>query len=351
MKDPHLASPPPATLGFDETLDQNFAQRRVEVGRENQQGGQGQMTRTFADESDPATVPTPKKQATDTIAAKAGSMINEIDFPGFVSQLVNGTFDAVVDASIRQLESYSDLVAAISKSVDQFTSENVTDNQARDWLSQKYTSDVQLVLPANGSEAQPQLLPRSQGLSPEWLDDFDMQGEELTSEMLEQRILPRVRSKVGAERQSLLASMVMLGINRIAVRDGSITAKVMFRANAQDTAKVNYAVGTDPQQELDQNWGQRGSRTYSQGNTMVSTLAVNAQNESNVRADLFGEVKLNFVSETLPLDQLTDAASIALIQGHAPGIAQQQNRQLVPQSGGQQPAIAPNQPNNSGGQG
>ena len=46
---------------------------------------------------------------------------------------------------------------------------------------------------------------------------------------------------------------------------------------------------------------------------MVSTLAVNAQNESTVRADLFGEVKLNFVSETLPLDRMADAAKMALV--------------------------------------
>ena len=67
------------------------------------------------------------------------------------------------------------------------------------------------------------------------------------------------------------------------------------------------------------NWGERGSLSQSsQSTTMVSTLAVNAQNESTVRADLFGEVKLNFVSETLPLDRLADAAKIALVQQHSP---------------------------------
>ena len=53
---------------------------------------------------------------------------------------------------------------------------------------------------------------------------------------------------------------------------------------------------------------------------MVSTVAVNAQNESNVRADLFGEVKLNFVSETLPLERLADAAKVSLVQRHSPAL-------------------------------
>jgi hypothetical protein len=111
--------------------------------------------------------------------------------------------------------------------------------------------------------------------------------------------------------------MVMLGLNRVAVRDGSISAKVMFRAAARDAAAVQYATSTDPQAVA--NWGERGSLSQAgQGTTMVSTLAVNAQNESSVRADLFGEVKLNFVSETLPLDRLADAAKIALVQQHSP---------------------------------
>src|SRR5215213_2741530 len=68
--------------------------------------------------------------ATATIAARAGALSDEIDFPGFVAGLVHGTFDAIVDASIRQMESYSSLVSAVAKTVDQFTEENVSPNQA-----------------------------------------------------------------------------------------------------------------------------------------------------------------------------------------------------------------------------
>jgi hypothetical protein len=66
------------------------------------------------------------------------------------------------------------------------------------------------------------------------------------------------------------------------------------------------------------NWGERGAMTYGGATTMVSTVAVNAQSETNLRADLFGEVKLNFVSETLPLDRLADSAKVALVQRNSP---------------------------------
>ncbi|MCW8880440.1 MAG: hypothetical protein OQK51_25555, partial [Kangiellaceae bacterium] len=94
-----------------------------------------------------------------------------------------------------------------------------------------------------------------------------------------------------------------------------------------------------------QDWGQRGSRTYNQASTMVSTLAVNAQNESSVRADLFGEVKLNFVSEALPIDQLTGAETIALIQGITPTLSRQNlTQQNAPQSTQQSVQQASQQP-------
>ncbi|KQR13084.1 MULTISPECIES: hypothetical protein [Xanthomonas] len=262
---------------------------------------------------------TVKPQATETIARRTGAMVNEVDFPGFVAQLVHGTFDAIVDASIRQMESYSSMVAAVSKTVDQFTEDNVSLNQARDWLATHYPGDIVLLLPDGGARTVPELVPRTTGSQPLWLADYGLADEELTAELLEQRVLPQVRLKVGSERQQLLATMVLLGMNRVVVRDGSISSKVMFRAAAQDVAKVGYATGSDPAQA--DNWGERGSSSYAgQTSTMVSTLQVNAQNESNVRADLFGEVKLNFVSETLPLERLADAAKVALVQRNAPAM-------------------------------
>jgi hypothetical protein len=265
-----------------------------------------------------APVTTTKPQATETIARRTGAMVNEIDFPKFVAQLVHGTFDAIVDASIRQMESYSGLVAAVAKTVDQFTEENVTPNQARDWLAQRYPGDVKLLLP-DGERTEPQLTPAAEGLTPPWLSDYGVEGEELSTELLEERVVPQVRRKVGGERQQLLATMVLLGMNRVVVRDGSISAKVMFRAAASDTAGVQYANSADPKAVA--NWGDRGAQTYeNQSSTMVSTLAVNAQNESSVRADLFGEVKLNFVSETLPLERMVEPAKIALLQRNSPAL-------------------------------
>ena len=100
-------------------------------------------------EQQPADQPAPqgpRKQATETIAQRAGALTDEIDFKAFVAGLVHGTFDAIVDASIRQMEAYASLVSAVAKSVEDFTAENVTLNQARDFLVEQHPEDLQLDL-------------------------------------------------------------------------------------------------------------------------------------------------------------------------------------------------------------
>src|SRR5437867_542517 len=47
-----------------------------------------------------------REAATESIGRRAGALSDELDFPEFVASLVHGTFDAIVDSSIRQMESF-----------------------------------------------------------------------------------------------------------------------------------------------------------------------------------------------------------------------------------------------------
>lgn len=310
---------PPAHIGFaDEAPAQAMATLpRALPGLPGGARPQAQPTAATPAAAAPAA---PKLPPTEALAARTGALVNEVDFPGFVAQLVHGTFDAIVDASIRQMESYADLLAAVSKTTEQFTQDNVSPDQARDWLAQRYPGDVLLQLPRGTDELAvgAQVVPRSEGASPAWLAEYGLEGQELTTELLEQQLLPQVRLKVGADRLQLLSTMVTLGLNRVAVKDGSISAKVMFRAAAKEGSTVQYAQGPDGSGGAGGgNWGARGSNAYAGVQTLVQTVNVNAQSSTELRADLFGEVKLNFVSETVPLDKLADPVKRGLIQRHA----------------------------------
>jgi len=289
-----------------------------------------------------SSTPGPKAAATQTLAARAGALADEIDFPSFVAGLVHGTFDAVVDASIRQMEEFANLVSAVAKDVDQFTEENVTANQARDWLVQQHPGDLQLDLPKQGEDREPAVRVRTQGEDdeprmPSWLADYGLPGEQLTDELVEQQLVPLARQRVGEGRMQTLATMVLLGMNRINVRDGKVAARVQFRAAATDKTHVDYATSNDPGGGQD-GWGTRGSPTYADHQTMVSTVGVNAQADTDLKVELFGSVEINFYSETLPLDRFADSARLSLVQRNS------RARQTAPAQAAQQPAPQPAAP-------
>lgn len=270
-----------------------------------------------AEPGGPASKPQPA--GTAELAKRAGALLDEIDFASFVAGLVHSTFDAVLDATIRQLEEFANLVSSVAKTVDQFTAENVTPNQARDSLAERYPADLVLQVP-DGRDGAPQLTVRGSTdfgppPSPAWLADFGLAGSELTDELVEQQLVPMVRSRIGESRLQLLATMVLLGMNRVTVSGGRISARLMFRAAARDRTAVDFAISQDPGGGGE--WGARGSDTYSTHRTMVSTIAVNAQSEVALQADLYGSVELNFVSETLPLERFADLVQQSLLQRNA----------------------------------
>ena len=272
----------------------------------------------------------PREKGVDALGRRAGSLLDEIDFTAFVSSLVQGTFDAIVDSSIRQMEAYADLVAAVAKPLDQFTQENVTRNQARDWLVEQYPSDIQMqqdggeyrLIPAAKSEAEQEF-----GEPPVWLSDFGHEGAELSGEFLEETLLPLARERVAQQRLSTLATMVLTGINRVVVKDGSVGARLRFRASAGESATVQYATSNDPGTGVTE-WGRRGAGRGAV--TKVSTVDVNAQSDTELEARLYGDVKINFASETVPLDRFINQAQQALLERHSRMQRGASNRSTAP---------------------
>ncbi|KRD41347.1 hypothetical protein ASE38_17220 [Cellulomonas sp. Root930] len=256
----------------------------------------------------------PRQRATDALGRRAGALSDEIDFPAFVASLVHGTFDAIVDSSIKQMESFAELVSAVAKPLDQFAQENVTPGQARAWLVEQFPRDVTLVEASGEYRLAPLVAPGGEELpSPAWLADFGQEGNELSAELLEDTLLPQARDRVARQRLSTLSTMVLLGMQRVVVKDGSVGARLRFRAAAVDRAAVQYATSNDPETG-GSTWVSRGQTAAI---TKVSTVGINAQSDSELKAELFGDVKINFASETLPLDRFADEARRTLLERHS----------------------------------
>ena len=276
-----------------------------------------------------------------------GELVKKVDFPKFVSGLIQNVFQAIVDSSIQQMRAYGELLANVAKTVDQFAQDNITENNARDWLAQRFPDKLGIETPeastgfAEGTPPPPTPQPKLVVTADDSETALKRVSEELnlakpvtdiSDEAEEQRLVLAARLQIARGRQQLLASMVVLGINRIVVTDGLIHAKVIFDLRASDTAKrVATASMYDASEQkasthMEGSYGGwfspiSGSITADASTDHVATVQSSvdetSESKAEVKANLTGEVRVNFKSDYFPMEKLASPQMIAAIQGNA----------------------------------
>lgn len=277
-----------------------------------------------------------------------GALVQKVDFPKFVSGLIKGVFEAIVDSSIEQMRAYGELLANVAKTVDQFAQDNITENNARDWLAQRFPDQLEIETTESSfglaeGEEQPPPQPRvvAKGDDPEAAATTVSQLLELAKPVTdlsdpneELRLVLAARTQMARSRQQLLSSMVMLGINRIVVTDGVIDAKVIFDMRASDMAKRRARASMyDRRQETSSThaaaaaggwfggFGIGGGVSSSSSSDHVATVSSSiddtSESKAEVKARLSGQVRVNFKSDYFPMEKLASPQMIAAIQGNA----------------------------------
>jgi len=257
-----------------------------------------------------------KRAGTEAIGERARAALEAVDFPAFVAELIHGTFQAIVDATAQQIREYARLVASLAQTVEQFGRENVSPNQVRFGLAERHPADLVVVVPKTGERGQPALKPRKKddAGSPSWLGDYGLAGQELTAELAEGALLEAGRRSLAEDRMQNLATMVLMGINRIVIQDGQIKARLQFHASARESVKADVTdIGVAAQNGI----AARDSSSASGVMTKVSTVSVNAQADVAIKANLVGEVAIRFRSETFNLERFADSQAIELINRHS----------------------------------
>lgn len=275
-----------------------------------------------------------------------GALVQKVDFPKFVGGLIKNVFQAIVESTIEQMRAYGELIANVAKTVDQFMADNISQGAGRDYLADKYPDALSVEVGqsadqfAEGDEvAEPQARITAMG------DDPEVRLAEISKEMninppimdlsdadAELRLVTAARLEMARSRQTLLSSMVMLGINRIVVTDGSIRAKVIFDMRASDTAKRGYKASMydkEAQRYKESVKAEYGS-WYTPYNasasfegeqehvaTVGSALDETSESKAEVKARLSGEVRVNFKSDYLPMEKMATPEMISTIQGNS----------------------------------
>src|SRR5262245_27967984 len=179
-------------------------------------------------------------------------VIADVNFPAFVGGLIDGVFNSIVTTSIKRMEAYAEMVKNVSKSVDQYMKDNVTPNHARDYLAERYPDHLEVDIAGE----QPRLKPR-EGYDESALPDFMRElglPQPMTSldeDNVEQELVPAARRRIAMDRQQMLATMVMMGVNRLVVTNGTIEASCMFELDTTDVRKRSNLATGEAQRQRD----------------------------------------------------------------------------------------------------
>lgn len=275
-------------------------------------------------------------RAVNQVARLTRETLNAVSFPTFVADLIKGSYMAIVDASIKQMEAYAQLLANVAMTVDQFMASNITDNQARDYLADRYPEHIRV----DTSEDRPILKVRErddEGPGPDFKSEFGLNEDlELSDETVEATLLPAARRKLAQQRHQVLSMMVMMGINRIVVTSGRIKAGMQFHIDAHDSARAEKASEYDFKHTSTAAAGGvlggffGGGFTSTTSVAYVTTSKKDSTDSINLTTDLTGEVEIKFKTDYLPMERFANPQMIALIQGHTPN--PQANRPTNPGS-------------------
>ncbi|WP_419815797.1 hypothetical protein [Glacieibacterium sp.] len=325
-------------------------------------------------------------------AKVAGLLLKQVKFPTFVASLIEGVFHAIVKSSIEQMEAYTAMIASVAKSLKQFTDDNVSPNQGRDHMVEKFPDLFEIGQDDMGGSGEPRLKLRdgvdeSAALkrvnTMQFEDGNVMKSMDLSDENVETALVMAARMQLAKQRQQLMASMVLMGINRIVITDGRISAKIMYDFTSKDSLSkkrsaqaYDYARNVDGSlattrtgegktdeggnsnysrdRSKDTNTTDYSADYYSKGEykfedkpvmTAMSAASEASDSQLQTRVQLAGAVEVNFKSDYLPLDKMATPGMIAAIQGNStpvdPNVVPSARNAPAPVAGTTTPAAAP----------
>ena len=193
--------------------------------------------------------------------------------------------------------------------------DNISNGMARDYLADQYGGFIN----RDTTGGKPRLVVNQdavpEGELPSFFKDIGFDNaSDVDQDSLEQHVVPAARRYLAQQRQQTLATMVMLGINRVLVDDGEIMAKLQFHIDATESTKIKFDENKTSAGTLA---GSAARNPFNANAVLVNTASLNAQSNINVRADLTGQVKVKFRSDAFPLERFADSAAIQLINQNA----------------------------------
>lgn len=240
----------------------------------------------------------------DQAGQLAGEFVENVDFPKFVRDLLKGVFDANLQVTLQQMESYQKLLKTATKSVAEFV--NAIDNTAAfGYLAESKSDEFSLDFDDKDPDdnGQPKaVLTNKEG------ERVDIGDNEIKAKIMDAKIA------MAKEQRALLRETILMGITRLVVERGKVKASVLFNIKAGEAISKNdkaamkeaHSSGTSMKAGggfLGSIFGSpAGGHTRSDSKTQISVSSAKSQSTTSLEAKLAGEVEIIFKSDYFKLD-------------------------------------------------
>jgi hypothetical protein len=270
------------------------------------------------------------------VGVNAAKQVQNLGFVEFTTGLINGTFDAIIAATMKQMDAYAKLVADLSKTLAQFQAENVSDAQVNAHLAERYPdgqggtvvrgdytfADTPATDTADAKTANQKyqevieaLIAETATLKPpaklltRAADSLNVDAADTSAKKFSGEQVAVVRTAMGAalatSMMEHLRAMAREGMARIVITSGEILSKLTFDVTA-----------TDIQTRQEAEYSRMNAGAYIHGRAGFlfgrvsagaywNTMKVRTVNESSfdsvtMSAEIIGQVRINFKTETFP---------------------------------------------------
>jgi hypothetical protein len=227
-------------------------------------------------------------------------LVDSVDFPKFVGDLLKAVFDANLKVMKQQTDTYIKLMKEATKSAAEFITkvkDDETFGRLAETKSNKY--NVSTEKQADGSNKLALTTPDG--------DKHDLEDAEVKRDILEAKI------NMAKEHRAALREVLLMGVTRLVVEKGQIEAAVDFSMKAtreskahHDDQNINVAtVSTSFDSPLGGLFG-GPSGSFEDTNTNIQVNTSDKKATDDLSATLHGKVNIQFKTDYFKLDNFAN---------------------------------------------
>lgn len=235
-------------------------------------------------------------------------LVDSVDFPKFVGDLLKSVFDANLRVSKQQTDDYIRLLREATKTSADFI-KSIAEEDAFAYLVESPAPQFGMTMERDADGSSKMVLTSPEG------EPVDMDDNEVKAKIVEAKIA------LAKEHRAALREVILMGVTRIVVDKGEVEAGVKFkitanRTSADTSSNTNTNVNTVEGKYGGGLSGLLGGpqARFSNINTNINVVTSNQTATDELFAELTGKVNIKFKSDYFQLDnfaQMYGAGGIA----------------------------------------